>query len=769
MSAFDLLTSALQYQIAHTLQIPSLRPVQELTIPVVLEGKNAVVLAPTAGGKTEAAFFPLLSAMDERDWRPVSVLYLSPIRALLNNQEDRLSRYAGIIGRRAAKWHGDVGQGPRKRFIRDPADILLTTPESLEAMLMSASVPAATFFQGLQVVVVDEVHAFANDDRGAHLAAVLERLCRFCRRDVQRLGLSATVGNPEEILTWLQGSSKREGVVVSPPRPLKDANLAIDFVGTMESAARVVAELHPGKKRLVFLDSRRGVEQLGNELTALGVDTYVAHGSLSPVARRDAEKAFAEKSDCVIVATSALELGIDVGDLDHVLQIDAPRSVASFLQRMGRTGRRPGAVPNCTFLAIKPAAVLQAAAIVSLHRRGFVEAVRPSRRAMHVLAHQLMALGIQDSGVPRGDWWAWLDGATPFTDISAEDRNALVDHMLAQEILALTDGRLWLGPKGEKTFGRANFRELYAVFSTPRSVEVRNGPQIVGEVDGFFLQGLEGSQKRRTFVLGGSAWEILHVDWKRSVCSVRPTPSARAAMWPGAPVYLSYELSQEIREILVATDVDPAWSRRGRETIEGLRAEHEFLRAGERAPITHGSEDITWWTFAGGKANLLLARMIEEELGGKCVVRNTSVKCGGTAGTSEAALREVVARWGASGRPAGGDVLRLADGVPRIGVSKFAVALPEGEVARLVGEGAFDLEGAKRCVEPNRVEGSGDRAGLRTSGRKLDDQTTVIAESNAVESPVPRIHDGRASGQGRTHADVVDWRVRELSCGDTIG
>ena len=217
--SFDRLTPALQYQIANTLGFAGLRPVQEQAIDTILDGKNAVVLAPTAGGKTEAAFFPLLSAMDAGDWAPVSVLYLSPIRALLNNQADRLARYAGLVGRRVFKWHGDVTATERKRFLRDPADILLTTPESLEAMLMGTKVPTRELFAGLRAVVIDEVHAFADDDRGAHLAAILERLTRFCGRDVQRIGLSATVGNPDEFFGGLLGARSARAICGPRGRP----------------------------------------------------------------------------------------------------------------------------------------------------------------------------------------------------------------------------------------------------------------------------------------------------------------------------------------------------------------------------------------------------------------------------------------------------------------------------------------------------------------------------------------------------------------------
>ena len=515
MSAFDRLSPALQYQITQTLGISELRPVQELTIPHVLDGKNCVVLAPTAGGKTEAAFFPVLSRVDAEDLRPVSVIYTSPIRALLNNQEERVSRYAATIGRRVFKWHGDVGPTHRRRFVDHPTDILMTTPESLEAMLMSTRVPARRLFEGLEVVIVDEVHAFADDDRGAHLSALLERLSRYCGRDVQRIGLSATVGNPDEILDWLRGRSKREGVVISPPRPPVSPLLSLDYVGSVANAAIVAEELHRGQKRLIFVDSRRGVEEFGNELTARGVSTFLAHGSLSVTARRDAERAFAEGSDCAIVATSALERGIDVGDLDHVLQIDCPGTVASFLQRMGRTGRRAGAVPNCTFLATKESAVLQAAALLRLNRSGFVESVHPSRRASHMLAHQLMALTVQEQGVPVSDWWGWLEGATPFVGLTAAERQSVLDHMLTEEILVAADGRLSLGPRGERLYGRRHFAELYAVFSVPRAITVCVGEQELGTVDASFLQGAEPGSRNSTFVLGGRAWELTHVDWSK--------------------------------------------------------------------------------------------------------------------------------------------------------------------------------------------------------------------------------------------------------------
>ena len=711
MTAFDRLSPALQYQIANTLGFSGLRPVQEQTIDAVLDGDNCVVLAPTAGGKTEAAFFPLLSAMDNESWRPVSTVYLSPIRALLNNQEDRIARYAGLVGRRAFKWHGDTGPGERRRFLADPADILLTTPESIEAMLMSQRVPMHALFAGLRAVVIDEVHAFADDDRGAHLSALLERLQRFCGRDFQRVGLSATVGNPDEILRWLQGSSQRPGRVVSPPRPKATPDLKLDYVGSLANAARVIKLLHPGRKRLVFADSRRTVEELGKLLLQDGITAYVAHGSLSAAARRDTEQAFEQGRDCVIVATSALELGIDVGDLDHVLQIDSPGSVASFLQRMGRTGRRDGTTANCTFLTTTPAATVQAAALLHLHTRGYVEPVFPSRRASHILAHQILALAIQHRGITPGDLWPWLAGATAFADFTAGERDELVTTMLARDILADHDGRLWLGPRGEQLYARRNFHELYAVFSTPRLITVFCDNEELGTIDARFLQSFDGERGPPTFTLGGRPWQLVHIQWARGTCLVRPAADAGGTRWTGTPQYLDAQLCQAMREVLVGDDVPEVWSTRAQKILVEQRNEHAFLRD-DPAPFVRSGDGLTWWTFAGGRANLLLARTLEVELGGKVVSRNTNLTLKAEAAASEYAVRQFLGHLAANGRPNADDARRAADAHGPARLSKFEPCLPERLLAELQAEQTLDPVHAAAAVEAAvgpRATNSSDR------------------------------------------------------------
>ena len=522
MNHFDSLHPALQHHIVNSLGWRTLRPFQEAVIPRVLGGEHVVVLAPTAGGKTEAAFLPVLSRMLSEDWQGLSVLYLCPIKALLNNLEFRLTRYCGLVGRRAALWHGDVGAGARKRIQREPPDCVLTTPESLEVMLVSRNVDSRNLLGNVRAVIVDEIHAFAGDDRGWHLLSVLERVTHLAGREIQRIGLSATVGNPEALADWLAGSSAgARGVALPPPSEKRAADVTIDYVGSLGNAAVVIARIGRGEKRLVFVDSRSRAEQLGNELRQLGITTFVTHSSLSADQRREAEDAFANRDDCVIVATSVLELGIDVGDLDRVIQIDAPTTVSSFLQRMGRTGRREGAVRNCLFLATDDEALLKAAGLVSLWESGYVEPIEPPRRPLHIMAQQIMALALQEKGIGRSNWFPWIAGVQGFRKTSEAERASLVDWMLAEDILFDDSGILWFGKKGEAKFGRKNFLEIVSVFLSPPVFAVLHGRQELGYVDEMsFLGKTKGP---RVLLLGGRAWRVTHVDWQRRVAYVEAT------------------------------------------------------------------------------------------------------------------------------------------------------------------------------------------------------------------------------------------------------
>jgi ATP-dependent Lhr-like helicase len=256
-SVFGRFAPRLQEAIAARLGWTSLRPVQDLAGAAILDGHNAVVLAPTAGGKTEAAMFPALSLLVSQPVDGVGAIYLAPIKALLNNQADRLGTYAEMVGLRRFLWHGDVNAAARKAFVADPAELLMTTPESLEVMLASRSVSTARLFADLRIVVVDEVHALAGTDRGAHLMSVLERIAEHSRHDVLRVGLSATVGNPQAIVSWLGGTSRRAGVVIDPPKEPRPRAIAVVLEPDPFLLASQAAGLAPARRACSFARAGR--------------------------------------------------------------------------------------------------------------------------------------------------------------------------------------------------------------------------------------------------------------------------------------------------------------------------------------------------------------------------------------------------------------------------------------------------------------------------------------------------------------------------------
>lgn len=496
MHEFDQLHPAVQYHVVNSLGWSSLRPTQLAAIAPIHAGTHCLLLAPTAGGKTEAAAIPMLSRMLTQAWPAASVLYICPIKALLNNLEQRLSHYAGLVGRRVEVWHGDISQSRKQRALKNAPDILLTTPESIEAMLISTRVDNRAWFGSLQAVIVDELHAFAADDRGWHLRSVLHRLDRYLQRPLQRIGLSATVSNPQELLEWFAPTGPR--TVVGSASVSTDADVTIDHVSSLENAATVISRLHRGQKRLVFCDSRSSAEQLCSMLRAREVQTFLSHASLSAAERRQAEAAFVEGRDCAIVATSTLELGIDVGDLDKVIQIDAPSTVSSFLQRMGRTGRRADSRRNCLFLTTNDNALLLALGIAQRWSEAWVEAARPPPQPWPTMTQQAMAATLERGELPNHELMDLLQGSFP--ELAQAETAYLVEHLVSIGILDRVEAVIRAGPRMEKEFGKGHYRDLLASFSGSMLLTGRHGSAEVGYIDPTVLA---GEQEPRLILLGG--------------------------------------------------------------------------------------------------------------------------------------------------------------------------------------------------------------------------------------------------------------------------
>ncbi len=705
MSVFARFAPRLQEAIVSRLGWSSLRPVQEAAGETLLAGENAVILAPTAGGKTEAAMFPVLSGMVEEGPSAVGALYIAPIKALLNNQSERLGLYTEMVGLRRFVWHGDTSDPARRQFLADPAELLMTTPESLEVMLISQRVDEARIFASLRTVVIDEIHALAGTDRGAHLMSVLERLVRVSGQDIQRVGLSATVGNPAVILDWLQGTSRRPGRVVDPPRLPSRRQLQVVQCADIGDVARTAAALARGKKSLFFCQSRSTTEAVAEDMRRAGTEVFVHHSAVSREERQIAEERFHHGTNACIVCTSTLELGIDVGDLDRVFQAEAPDTVSSFLQRMGRTGRRAGQAANTTFLCESLEGILQAVALVELAKSGWVESITVDTRCWPVLIHQLLALALAADGVGTEQAWQHLSQVPDFRGIERAEYDRLIDWMLKDDALRMAAGRLVLGPVAERRFGRRNFMELFAVFTSPQTYSVQTSDaKVLGTLGQAFVDQLVDGVS--SFLLGGRAWAVIHVQHDDRRILVEPAPRGRQPTWGGfLPQFLGFDLCQKILAIVCGHEVPPyldqgsaAALARHRESLHGVL---RFPEGG--VEIEEG--EVRWWTFAGGRINSTL-RYALEAVGAdwKIVADNFLLRIRGEGldarRFSEARVRlEDPALW---------DDAKLWDEVaaalPAYRLSKFQPLMPPWIEREVLSRYLLDVRGARSyCGHPGRT------------------------------------------------------------------
>lgn len=690
MSVFHRFEPRLREAIATRLGWTSLRPVQELAGDALLGGANAVVLAPTAGGKTEAAIFPVLNELIRSPPRAVGALYLAPIKALLNNQAERLGNYTEMVGLRRFVWHGDTSAAEKRSFLREPTALLMTTPESLEVMLASARVPAHKLFADLRIVVIDEVHALAGTDRGAHLMSVLERIAQLTVNDVQRVGLSATVGNPDAILAWLAGSSRRHGVVVDPPKVPASRRVEIRYEEDALDVAADVARLAAGQKSLVFCESRAITEEVATRMQGCGIEVHVHHSSVSLEARQAAEARFARGRNTAILCTSTLELGIDVGDLDKVFQVESASTVSAFLQRMGRTGRREGAVANTTFLCTATDAILQATALVELARRGWVEPVRLNARCWPVLVHQLLALTLAHGATTAHEAWDVLHCVPDLAGINRDEFDRVVAHMIAEDYLFADAGRLAMGGKAEKAYGRKNFMELYAVFSSPQPYAVVTSQgRDLGTLGQSFVDTLDPG--KTAFLLSGRAWIALHVNHKDRQVLVEPAPRGRKPSWTSyLPQFLGPEVCRAMRDVLVSTEPVPYVTGEATVRLQARRGElGVLLRDGTDTLIEAG--EVTWLTFAGGRINLTIKYALQAMMGWEVVADNVRVRAKSNSilqGEWRAAVASLADReaWAAL-------LPKVRAALPEYRLSKFQRALPEWAQAEMVEAYLLDVAG----------------------------------------------------------------------------
>jgi ATP-dependent Lhr-like helicase len=566
-------------------------PPQKMAIPRILAGENILLIAPTGTGKTEAAALPLFhkilrdkargggrkagapgrkaggkgargrgggSGAGEEGQAPgrISAIYVTPLRALNRDMLSRLQSWGGYLGISVAVRHGDTTQAERRAQSLRPPDLLITTPETLQVMLTGKRL--RTNLGGLKTVVIDEVHELAASKRGSQLAIVLERMVEVAG-EFQRVGLSATVGSPETVAEFLAGSNRRYSVVradvervakfrvVSPQPRGGDFGLArrLECDPQLAAQIRMIREAVKRERCLVFVNTRQAAEVLGSSFRRLGEEIGVHHGSLSKEARIEAEEAFKAGRLRGLICTSSMELGIDIGDVDHVIQYSSPREVSRLVQRVGRAGHGIGRSSAGTIIATSPDDVAEALAIARRANAKELEETRPHKKPKDVLANQLVGLALDFGEITLAKSFEIVTRSYPFRDLSLAEMEEVAREIEDHRLVYLEDGVL----RRRRNSWEYYYQNLSMIPDEKRySVYDVVGRKAVGTLDEAFV--VNFAEPGATFVARGEIWEIVEVLDDEEEIRVAPiNRGGEIPTWSGEEIPVPWGVAQEAGEI----------------------------------------------------------------------------------------------------------------------------------------------------------------------------------------------------------------------------
>jgi len=618
-SAFYQLDAQIQRWIWHS-GWTELRDAQERAITPILAGdRDVIIAAATAAGKTEAAFLPILTAL-LRETDPACVLYVSPLKALINDQWGRLDGLCATLEVPVIPWHGDIADSKKKRFLKMPKGILLITPESLEALLMNRGHGVAGLLAGLRYIVVDELHAFIGTERGKQLQSLLHRVEFALKRYVPRIGLSATLGDMGLAASYLRPAGTPEtmlivskeggqelkvqvkGYVDLPPK-LSDADIKakreagqeIELEDTLPPARIAIADhmfkALRGSNNLIFPNSRGQVELFADllrrrcERDSVPNEFWPHHGSLSKDIREEAEAALKSKErPASAVCTTTLELGIDIGSVKSIAQIGPAPSVASLRQRLGRSGRRKGEpailrcyciepelTPNSSISDLLHEGLVQSVAQVRLLAAGWFEPPLISGLHLSTLVQQLLSAIAQYGGLTAAQAWQLLCDAGPFRKLSKADFALLLKGLGEQEVIFQdSTGLLLHGKLGEKL---ANHYTFYAAFTTEEEFRLVTEGKALGALPISRPLALDSY-----IIFAGRRWKVRRVDLAAKVIEVVPDKGGKPPEFDGLGNKVHDRVRAEMRLVLMETVQVPFLDQQATDLLTEARS--NFVQLG---------------------------------------------------------------------------------------------------------------------------------------------------------------------------------------------
>ncbi|MFJ5335820.1 DEAD/DEAH box helicase [Pectobacterium sp. CHL-2024] len=708
----------------------ALRPLQESAIPVVLaRDQDVLISAGTAAGKTEAFFLPACSAIADIT-SGFGIIYISPLKALINDQYRRLESLGEMLDMPVTPWHGDVPQSKKKKIRTDPAGILLITPESLESLLINSSGWIKQAFSPVAYIVIDEFHAFIGTERGMQLLSLLNRIDHVLGRHVNpvpRVALSATLGELDKVPELLRPDQRLPCEIVTDSN--STATLQVQVKGYLipvtekgeepqSSAEKHVCadifRLCRGDSHLVFANSRKRTESIAATLSDMCEENVVPneffphHGSLSRELRETLEARLQQGNlPTTAVCTMTLELGIDIGKVQSVIQVTPPHSVSSLRQRMGRSGRRNS--PSVLRMLISEQELTATSDMVDRLRLQLVQSMAMIRlmitkrwfepadaRQMHysTLLHQILAITAQWGGVRADQLWSQLCQTGPFRNIDLTDFKTLLRHMGGYGLLTqLASGEMVIGAEGEKL---TNHYTFYAVFNTPEEFRIVTGSRTLGTVpmDSPLLPD-------QHIIFGGRRWKVTEIEVEKKVIYVEATKGGQPPQFSGGGMSVYDVVRQEMLVIYRENDyriaigskrVDYADATARSLFAEGcdsfkrfnLQNSH-FISDGQRSYVLPWMGDKVVNTIT---ALLMRSSFKASSFAGVIEIDDASVP------TVQHALKQMLF----SGLPSESE---LAADVPEKYLDKYDDYLPESLLAKGYGAKAYDIEGTQVWLQKN--------------------------------------------------------------------
>jgi ATP-dependent Lhr-like helicase len=585
-----------------------LHPIQNAAISKILTTEDHYILVSrTASGKTEAAFLPILSQVNFNA-KGVQVLYISPLIALINDQFFRVEELCKNLEVNVVKWHGEANKTLKDKLVQDPSGIVLITPESLEAIFANKPFNVKHLFSNVKFVVIDEIHSFIGSGRGVQLKSILSRLQDLNEKQFRLIGLSATLGDYDEAKRFAGTSTPTIVLRDSDSKEIEAKFKYFKSVGA-ELPLALLKDLYQetkDNKVLIFPNSRGLAEEVAVKLKKIaervnGHVNYFSHHSSVDKEVREYIECFAKSNNRLnfcISCTSTLELGIDIGSVDGVVQIDATHSIASLIQRIGRSGRKDGAKSKLFLYATDKWSLLQSLACWQLYKQKFIEPKDSMSLAYDLLLHQALSITKGHSGIKYIDLVKLLKHNFAFNDIAILDIEQILDHLAGIDLLERLKDEVIIGIEGEKI---VNNRDFYSAFTIEDNFKVVNAGVKIGEIP-LSPQIIEDEN----ILLAAKIWKIKFVDFKAKKIEVIPTNDGKKPRFYGTGGIVHPAIRNKMFEILYQNEKFNELNEEASDELEEMRSDFSIFdvkNIESERPLLVSEKNLRYYTFTGTKIN----------------------------------------------------------------------------------------------------------------------------------------------------------------------